>query len=311
MALRTAALALIGSLLAPAAHATCKFASGGPVTVTIPVDAVVNVPRDAPNGTVVYTSPYITSAPTGKTSCSNDPFGVQSLIGTQPAAMQTVFPIGNTGLSFSWKYVDSGSVYSWVSYGSAKGNGGGSTTMPNAFQLIKTGPIAAGATVPGGAVAVLKYGTLAVTTMSLANPISVGQASCATPNVTATLGTHNLSELAAVGSTTSSTKFSIALNNCPSGINTIKYQIDPTTTLLDSANSVVALDSGSTASGAGVQLLDAAGKAVPLSKQIAFTDFVPGAAGSYTLPLSARYYRTGATRAGTANSSMTFTINYQ
>ncbi|MFC0697566.1 fimbrial protein [Paraburkholderia humisilvae] len=279
--------------------------------MTIPVNTVVNVPRDTPNGTVVYTSSYVTSAPTGKTSCANDPFGVQSLIGTQPAANQTVYPIGNTGLSFSWKYMDSGTAYSWVSYGTAKGNGGGSTSLPNAFQLIKTGPIAAGATVPGGSVAVLTYGTLAVLTMSLTNSISVGQASCTTPNVTATLGTHNLSELAAVGATTSSTKFNIALNNCPAGINTIKYQIDPTTTVLNSANSVVAFDSGSTAQGAGVQLLDGSGNVVPLSKQIAFTNFVSGAAGSYTIPLTARYYRTGTAKAGSANSSMTFTINYQ
>ncbi|HEY3596738.1 MAG TPA: fimbrial protein, partial [Paraburkholderia sp.] len=209
-----------------------------------------------------------------------------------------------------WNYLDD-SVYSWPSYGSAKGNGGGSVILPNAFQLVKTGPISAGATVPGGNVATLAYGSLSVIAMMISNSIAVNQSSCATPNVTVPLGAHNLSELPAVGATTSPVSFSIALNSCPAGMNTIKYQIDPTTTVLSSANSVVAFDSGSVASGAGVQLLDGAGNVLPLSKPIAFGDYSSSTGGSYSIPLKARYYRTGTTiKAGSANTSMTFTINY-
>jgi major type 1 subunit fimbrin (pilin) len=156
------------------------------------------------------------------------------------------------------------------------------------------------------------YGTLAGMTMTLSNSIAVTQGSCTTPNVTVTLGNHNLSELPAIGSVSSSTPFNIALNSCPASVNSIKYRVDPTTTVLDSSGSVVAFDSSSAASGAGVQLLDSAGKPVPFGTLIGFAGYVPGAGGSYSIPLNARYYRTAATlKPGSANTSMTFTINYQ
>lgn len=304
-------VALICSLLSYGANAACKFTSGGAQMLNIPVTSVLTVPRDAPVGTVIYTSPYVTPPPTGQTSCNNDPFGVQNRIGSQPGSNATSFPIGNTGLSFVWKYIDIDGTYSWPSYGGA-GNGGGSVSMPNGFQLVKTGPISAGATVPGGTAAILAYGGLSLLTMVFSNSIIVNQTACTTPNVTVPLGTHNLSELGAVGATTSPVAFSIALNSCPAGMNTIKYQIDPTTTVLNSANSVVAFDSGSVASGAGVQLLDGSGNVLPLSKQAALSGYASSTGGNYVIPLKARYYRTGSTlKAGTANTSMTFTINYQ
>ncbi len=143
-------------------------------------------------------------------------------------------------------------------------------------------------------------------------PTSVTALSCITPSVTADLGNHMLSEMGGVGATTSTTSFNIALNSCPGGLGTIKYQIDPTTALLNSANSVVAFDSSSTASGAGAQLLDGSGAVFPLSTPTRFSGYSTATGGSYTIPFKSRYYRTSATiGAGTANTSMTFTMNYQ
>jgi major type 1 subunit fimbrin (pilin) len=93
----------------------------------------------------------------------------------------------------------------------------------------------------------------------------------------------------------------------------IEYRIDPVTTVLDSAQSVVALDGSSSASGTGVQLLDSTGThAFPLGQSVRFNDYNPATGGSYGIPLQARYYQTGASiGVGTANTSMTFTMTYE
>ena len=106
-----------------------------------------------------------------------------------------------------------------------------------------------------------------------------------------------------------------SLNSCPAGMNTVQYRIDPVTSVLNSAQSVVALDnsaSTSSATGVGVQLLDGNGAVFPLSTYKTFAGYDKTNGGSYTIPFKARYYQT-ATRVtpGAANTSMTFTMLYQ
>jgi major type 1 subunit fimbrin (pilin) len=142
---------VLWSLCCCAANASCKFAKGGPQNLNIVVPATITVPRDAPVGAVIYTSPYAYLPGTSTTSCSNDSIGTQSKIGAQPGKGVTTYPIGNTGLSFQWIYNDSGTIYFFESYGTYTTNGGMMTPdLPQAFRLIKTGAIAAGATIPGG-----------------------------------------------------------------------------------------------------------------------------------------------------------------
>lgn len=97
-------------------------------------------------------------------------------------------------------------------------------------------------------------------------------------------------------------------------MNGITYQIDPTTTVLNTANSVVALDASfsSPATGVGVQLLSDAGTPLPLSTPQTLNGYSSATGGDYTIPLKARYYQTGAiVGPGAANTSMTFTMSYQ
>ncbi|AQV98719.1 type 1 fimbrial protein [Cupriavidus necator] len=189
------------------------------------------------------------------------------------------------------------------------------------FAFVKTGPIAAGTVSLAGTVAQIGMAQLSgsayinlqqvVPAVVTGNPV-FNELACTTPNVTVNMGTHKNSEFTGAGSFTSSTGFSIALNNCPAGINLVKYQVDAATTILNPSNSVVALDSASTAAGVGVQLLDDTGSVVPLGTAKTLSGYSTGTGGSYTIPLKARYYQTGATvTAGTANSAMTFTMTYQ
>ncbi|HET8747750.1 MAG TPA: fimbrial protein [Ramlibacter sp.] len=140
------------------------------------------------------------------------------------------------------------------------------------------------------------------------NTQTPGTAPCTTSDVTVNLGSRNASEFGGPGSTTAATDFTIELRNCPSGAGRIAYQIDPATAVVPgTGNTVVALDAASTAAGVGVQLLDATG--APLA--MASKRTVANSGGNYSIPLKARYYKTGPTvGGGAANSAMTFTISY-
>ena len=131
---------------------------------------------------------------------------------------------------------------------------------------------------------------------------------CTAANVTVNLGTHQATAFKGIGSTTAATSFNIQLTNCPTGMNAITYQIDPTTAVNGSELSVVTLNPSSTATGVGVQLLNGSGAPLPLGSSASLGN----AGGSYTIPLQARFYQTDASvKGGTANAAMTFTITYQ
>jgi major type 1 subunit fimbrin (pilin) len=154
----------------------------------------------------------------------------------------------------------------------------------------------------------------ACTSISLTST-TIQVAACTTPDVLVKLGTHSSTEagLASIGGTTQAVGFNVKLNNCPAGMNSIQYRIEPATPVVNSAQSVVALDGSSSASGVGVQLLNAAGTAAaPLSTTTfqTFSGYNNATGGSYTIPFQARYFRTGNITPGTANTSMTFTMQY-
>lgn len=129
------------------------------------------------------------------------------------------------------------------------------------------------------------------------------------------MGQHKTSEFTGTGKSTKSVNFNINLDNCPGGLgNTgpaIQYRLDPTSAVLVSSQSVVAVASGG-ATGLGLQLLDGNGVALPLSTYKAFNGYSGATGGSYTIPLQARYYQTAAAvTPGPANAAITLTMLYQ
>lgn len=180
------------------------------------------------------------------------------------------------------------------------------------FQLFKSGPINAGTVVSSGTVASWNFGNLPALNMVLSNDLTIIVAACITPDVKVPLGSHPKSAFSGTGSTTAAVSFNIALNACPAGMNSIQFRIDPVTSVVNSGLSVVALDSSSSATGVGVQLLDGVGAVFPLSTQKTFSGYNGGTGGSYTIPMKARYYQTGiSVSGGAANTSMTFTMAYE
>jgi type 1 fimbria pilin len=163
--------------------------------------------------------------------------------------------------------------------------------------------------------------------------LTVAGRTCRTPDVIVDMGDHLLRELSGVGTGTASVDVPIVLSECPafharyrqdrtrdSGIgstvlpNTIEYGISPTFGAYDAPNGVMNLDAApGSASGIGLQMLDANDVAVPLSRfrnsQLPL-EAVDNA--SYTIPLKARYVQTSdSVAAGAANTTATVTLRYQ
>lgn len=143
--------------------------------------------------------------------------------------------------------------------------------------------------------------------------LSISTATCNTGSVTVDLGTRKLQDFPGINQpmTPAAVPFNIAVNNCPAGISSITYMLTPTTTAL--GNGVVSLGAGiaPVAAGVGIQLLDGGG--VPVTYNVATpVQGVTTAGGSYTIPLKATYFQTAANiKGGNANTSFTFTMNYQ
>lgn len=225
-------------------------------------------------------------------------------------------PVSGTGSSI--RFPGSASPVPGWSYAGCTGFlPGGNLGGDLQVKLVTTGSVSPGVTASGVQIeAASVYSGAANTTNPFISffvtPTTVTVLACTTPDVVVPLGSHSSSEMASVGSFTTAVSFNVSLNSCPAGMNSVQYRIDPVTTVVNSAQSVVALNSGSTAAGVGVQLLNSAGTAAfPLSSYQIFSGYSKTTGGSYTIPLKARYYRTGTITPGTANTSMTFTMSYQ
>jgi major type 1 subunit fimbrin (pilin) len=197
--------------------------------------------------------------------------------------------------------------------------------------LVVTGPVTAGGTISG----VVAQGAPVfngVTTTSQAVSYTLAGTTivpmtCTTPDVNVPMGTFKTTDFPSVGSLSPNPAgFTIQLTNCPAGaavsgtqagvIHSIGYRIDPTNGTL--ATNVAALSGGSpSASGVGIELFDNTGAVFPLSttktmnssNSTSTGDYSGG--GNYSIPMTARYYRTGTVTPGPANATMTLTMSYQ
>lgn len=215
----------------------------------------------------------------------------------------------------------------WVGVGCTNQSGLSGTVVLGgrfAVAIIKTGQVTTAGGIGGDTVA---QATMGVTTSSVVDldlpgtardmlnmsPVAIVPLACTTPDVVVSLGKHVQTEFTGADPASKAVSFNISLNGCPAGMNSIEYRIDPVTKVLDGAQSVVALDGSSSATGVGVQLLDSTGTTpFPLGREVIFSEYNSAMGGSYTIPLKARYYRTDASiGVGTANTSMTFTMTYE
>lgn len=339
-----AALCLL-LLCGPAFASLSCSASFGALNFNLPTGTYA-IPRDAPVGTLiapftnfqtnypnvwtcsetttVYVGPVYQSLRPSANMSYSDGSGTYQVFTTNLAGVGLVMKIG------SWLPYNGGMWYGqgglnttgWQSWGAMNQSPAGfynySFGAGMAFAFVKTGPITPGTVSLAGPIAQVGMSERPIANVINILPVTVTGnpvftvLACTTPNVNVGLGTHRSSEFAGPNTFTASVNFNVALNNCPAGLASIKYQVDAVTPVVNAANSVVALDGSSTATGVGVQLLDGSGNVFPLGSPKPFGGYSSATGGSYTIPFRARYYQTGtAVGPGTANSAMTFTMTYQ
>jgi major type 1 subunit fimbrin (pilin) len=307
------------------AHASCSFTAGNTLTSTIALPAQITVPRNVSRGTVLWDSGWVQGGSGTASILCNAWFYLKfqwNIPGLQPVSgMPNVYSLPDlpgVGIQASWFWGSSGSpgVWAWIGQPDQWTANTTQAYILRSFlslQLVAIGPIRSGTqTFPSPTINVW-YDNLNVAQLLLTQTsIRTLALSCVTPDVIVPMGKHMTSELSGPNTYTSAVDVPIRLNECPPGMDSIKYQIDPVTTVIDSGNSVVALDGTSTATGVGVQLLNSdATAAFPLGTPATFSGYNTSTGGYYTIPLKARYYQTDATvGAGKANTLMTFTMTY-
>lgn len=136
---------------------------------------------------------------------------------------------------------------------------------------------------------------------------------CTTPDVTVVLGTHAPSEFAAVGSRTTPVKFDLEVNNCGKGMAKVSYGFNLASGVTYTAkDGLFGLRSGATAKGISVKLMKGDGTtAVELDKFITLTNYNATQGGSYKVPLSAAYQRTGDVTPGSADAELIIAMSYE
>ncbi|MGK9175803.1 hypothetical protein KXR87_21705 [Yokenella regensburgei] len=148
-------------------------------------------------------------------------------------------------------------------------------------------------------------------TLNISDSPDVKVPGCVTPSLSVPLGKHPQSEFSGIGSTSASTAFTFAINNCDAGLNAVKYTFKPASgiTLENSGlptQHITVKGGPGTASGIGVQVLYANDTLVPFNTAVSTT------VGSHTIPMKARYIQTASDiTSGDADSALEFTMTYQ
>ncbi|MGC3931533.1 fimbrial protein [Pseudomonas glycinis] len=304
-----------------AAAENCSFYPGHSLTTfDIAIPATISIPRDTPNGTIIYESPPKTldNINSSFICISEANAGIRNNVGGATALEWNALPIGDTGLAWQWKNV-------WGPldiYPSGKQEAGGFGFNGSVYQLaiIKVADISKNPIIPAGVLGYMQRDEITTLGMSTRGTRILAQ-SCETPDITVDMGEHDISSFPTNGSFSNSIKFNIALNNCPPGINKVSYYLSPSSTspVQNSLRGIIKLSPDSTARGIALQILDADGNPFVIHKDHILTDY-SSTGGTFKIPMSARYFRVMTTggnggfdkgmRAGTANASITFIMSY-
>ena len=289
-------------------------------TTLMEVATTISIPRDTPNGTVIYESPSTRFVGPSSFTCTESSFwGMKNLRGSE-ASNSADHPIGDTGIAWRFKYNGKTLVKGYAGHYVFSGPSTFDQSSNN-IQLIKVGEIKSGTNIPEGDLGYVKVDALRVFTIRTTKSTAVVSQSCETPDVKAPMGERDLSTFPKSGSYSSPTNFYIALNNCPAGINKVTYSLTPTSTApaLNASQGIIALNGSSTAKGIALQIIDSNQMPIELGKAYVFNGYST-TGGNFKIPLAARYFRTLPTggagvldpglSAGSANTEVTFIMSY-
>lgn len=270
----------------------------------------LTVPADTPDGTVIYQDTVQSVRNEWKCTTSFQ-YGLVMNPALGSVTSGSTYPIGKTGLSFRI-WIDALSRYEGSPFTLKPVNNYGIAAGSVRLEIVKSGTLAPQVKIAAGNLGNLKADELFISKYNLTNPLVLNAASCQTPSVPVAMGDdYQLWEFRDAGATPRTVRFNIGLNQCQTGINKVTYSLKATTPVIDAARGVVALNGGSTAKGIGLQLMNDAGQPIALDTAYTFSGFTTTGT-SFKIPLSASYYRlpTGNVEAGSANTEVTFIVNY-
>ena len=213
------------------------------------------------------------------------------------------------------------------------------------LALVKTGPITAGV-INAGNFPTFKVGlgreasNIELYTLNFAGSLNITLPTCTTPDYNVSLGKWSIATFKSKGVTTPWVTANIILTNCGifsgSNVSTSNYWSDnntssssvmqwntwtvslsPVSSVLDSANGIMSVDTSdpTAATGIGIQLssgdtTSADSHVIDFSSSLSGT-FTADGASSVTIPLSARYIQTeDRVTAGKANGKLVYTVTY-
>jgi len=194
-------------------------------------------------------------------------------------------------------------------------------------ELIALGPVSIGTSLPVGNIGYIQPRSSSINTfpgtsylryarVALVNiPVTVELHTCKAPSSTVVdLGTHHFTG-STPGVTSPEVDFTIQLTDCPTGV-PIRMGWKPSvpsapTIPAPYTNSIMALDSTSTATGVGIQLLGEEGAEAIIADGTGYTMVTTQSQPTQPLKLSARYMQVAPNvTPGSAKTSGTFTITY-
>ncbi|WP_226456417.1 fimbrial protein [Pseudomonas sp. AF03-9] len=305
-----AAISLAGAQAAFAANCTVTTNTNETLNFGASLaNGSLTVPADTPDGTVIYQDTVQSVRNEWKcTGASQYGLVMNPALGSVTSG--STYPIGKTGLSFRI-WIDALSRYERRPF-TIKPDNYGISPGSVRLEIVKSGPLSPQVKVAAGNLGNLQADDLIISKYNLTNPLVLNAASCQTPSVPVAMGDdYQLWEFRDAGATPRTIRFNIGLNQCQTGINKVTYSLKATTPVIDAAKGVVALNGGSTAKGIGLQLMDDAGQPIAFDTTYTFSGFTTTGA-NFKIPLSASYYRlpTGNVEAGSANTEVTFIVNY-
>ncbi|MDI3399151.1 fimbrial protein [Pseudomonas sp. V88_4] len=309
---------IAASLLVCTSHAmagSCTAIDSKPQTLNFGASLAngsLTIPADTPNGTVVYQDTVSGTGHSWKCTLASQ-YGVflEPRFGSIIGSSVSTFPLGKTGLSFRiWMDVLTRYESSLQSIppNNAYGIGAGNVRL----EIVKSGELASQVRIDAGTLGTLQDDDLILKRFNLTNPIVLNAASCQTPSVPVAMGDdYQLLDFREAGAKPRTVRFNIGLNQCQTGIKKVTYSLKANTPVIDATKGIVALNESSTAKGIGLQLMNDAGQPMALDTTYPFDAFTTTGT-DFKIPLSASYYRLGTDelKAGSANTEVTFIVNY-
>ncbi|WP_193101693.1 fimbrial protein [Burkholderia sp. Z1] len=328
----------------------------GPGTLVTPLNInALTVGRDVPNGTVLYRQTVTPMGLAIDCTGSNDTINARYSLPTTPLPLSNwngnlypgrVYETGVPGIGIALWYAGNAFPYSRLVCGGATCQIGGPYAAYFDISLIKIGPVSPGviqgANLPSFQVDYASDNVLPLIRGSFIGSINIVSRTCTTPDVNVDMGQHQTKAFSGSGSATPWKDFNIQLQNCPAFLgasaytrttdtatgwsrevvtatpNTLGFSLQPTTTIVDPTQGIVALKQTTSgpaaATGVGLQIANASNQPVSFNSTMSSgitPTATPGA--NYSIPLRARYIQTGsaAPTPGPADTSVMFTINYQ